>query len=72
MYSLTQSIETTSILRILIVEASPDFDVGNVDEPNGARDLGEIQIIEAPSPFGQDEGFGDQPSERLALRTLVA
>ena len=49
--------------RILIVEASPDFDVGNIDEPNGAPDLGEIQIIEGPSPFGQDEGFGDQPSE---------
>ena len=49
--------------QILIVEASPDFDVGNIDEPNGAPDLGEIQIIEGPSPFGQDEGFGDQPSE---------
>ena len=49
--------------RILIVEASPDFDMGNIDEPNGAPDLGEIQIIEGPSPFGQDEGFGDQPSE---------
>ena len=49
--------------RILIVEASPDFDMGNIDEPNGAPDLGEIQIIEGPSPFGQDLGFGDQPSE---------
>ena len=49
--------------RILIVEASPDFDLGNIDQPNGAPDLGEIQIIEGPSPFGQDEGFGDQPSE---------
>ncbi len=49
--------------QILIVEASPDFDVGNIDQPNGAPDLGEIQIIEGPSPFGQDEGFGDQPSE---------
>ena len=49
--------------QILIVEASPDFDVGNIDEPNGAPDLGEIQIIEGPSPFGQDEGFGDQPSD---------
>jgi len=49
--------------RILIVEASPDFDMGNIDEPNGAPDLGEIQIIEGPSPFGQDEGFGDQPSD---------
>ena len=49
--------------RILIVESSPDFDVGNIDEPNGAPDLGEIQIIEGPSPFGQDEGFGDQPSD---------
>jgi len=49
--------------RILIVESSPDFDVGNIDEPNGAPDLGEIQIIEGPSPFGQDQGFGDQPSE---------
>jgi hypothetical protein len=49
--------------RILIVEASPDFDMGNIDEPNGAPDLGEIQIIEGPSPFGQDEGVGDQPSE---------
>jgi hypothetical protein len=49
--------------RILIVEASPDFDVGNIDQPNGAPDLGEIQIIEGPSPFGQDEGFGDQPSD---------
>ncbi|MEE8146227.1 MAG: hypothetical protein V3T24_01375, partial [Longimicrobiales bacterium] len=25
--------------------------------------IGEIQIIEGPSPFGQDEGFGDQASE---------
>ncbi len=49
--------------QILIVEASPDFDVGNIDQPNGAPDLGEIQIIEGPSPFGQDEGFGDLPSE---------
>ena len=49
--------------RILIVEASPDFDMGNIDEPNGAPDLGEIQIIEGPSPFGQDLGFGDQPSD---------
>ena len=49
--------------QILIVEASPDFDVGNIDEPNGAPDLGEIQIIEGPSPFGQDEGFGEQPSD---------
>ena len=49
--------------RILIVEASPDFDVGNIDQPNGAPDLGEIQIIEGPSPFGQDEGFGEQPSD---------
>jgi len=49
--------------RILIVEASPDFDVGNIDQPNGAPDFGEIQIIEGPSPFGQDEGFGDQPSD---------
>ena len=49
--------------QILIVEASPDFDMGNIDEPNGAPDLGEIQIIEGPSPFGQDEGFGEQPSE---------
>ena len=31
--------------------------------PNGAPDFGEIQIIEGPSPFGQDEGFGDQPSD---------
>ena len=45
------------------MEASPDFDLGNIDQPNGAPDLGEIQIIEGPSPFGQDEGFGDQPSE---------
>jgi len=52
-----------SFARILIVEASPDFDVGNIDQPNGAPDLGEIQIIEGPSPFGQDEGFGDRPSE---------
>jgi hypothetical protein len=52
-----------SLARILIVEASPDLGVGNLDEPNGAPDLGEIQIIEGPSPFGQDEGFGDQPSE---------
>lgn len=49
--------------QILIVEASPDFDLGNIDQPNGAPDLGEIQIIEGPSPFGQDEGFGNQPSE---------
>lgn len=49
--------------RILIVEASPDYDVGNIDQPNGAPDLGEIQIIEGPSPFGQDEGFGEQASE---------
>ena len=49
--------------RILIVEASPDFDLGNIDQPNGAPDLGEIQIIEGPSPFGQDLGFGDQPSD---------
>ena len=49
--------------RILIVEASPDFDLGNIDQPNGAPDLGEIQIIEGPSPFGQDEGLGEQPSE---------
>ncbi len=49
--------------RILIVEASPDFDVGNIDEPNGAPDLGEVQIIEGPAPFGQDEAFGDRPSE---------
>ncbi len=49
--------------RILIVEASPDFDVGNIDQPNGAPDFGEIQIIEGPSPFGQDEGFGDEPSD---------
>jgi len=49
--------------RILIVEASPDVDVGNIDQPNGAPDLGEIQMIEGPSPFGQDEGFGDQASE---------
>jgi hypothetical protein len=52
-----------SLARILIVEASPDFDVGNIDEPNGAPDLGEIQIIEGPSPFGQDEGFGEQASD---------
>jgi hypothetical protein len=52
-----------SFARILIVEASPDFDVGNIDQPNGAPDLGEIQMIEGPSPFGQDEGFGDQASE---------
>jgi hypothetical protein len=52
-----------SLARILIVEASPDYDVGNIDQPNGAPDLGEIQIIEGPSPFGQDEGFGEQPSE---------
>ncbi|HIF06548.1 MAG TPA: hypothetical protein EYQ64_06220 [Gemmatimonadetes bacterium] len=49
--------------RILIVEASPDFDLGNIDQPNGAPDFGEIQIIEGPSPFGQDQGFGDQPSD---------
>ncbi len=49
--------------QILIVEASPDFDLGNIDEPNRGPLLGEIQIIEGPSPFGQDEGFGDQPSE---------
>ena len=49
--------------RILITEASPDFSFGNMDQPNGAPDLGEIQIIEGPSPFGQDEGFGEQPSE---------
>jgi tetratricopeptide (TPR) repeat protein len=49
--------------QILIVEASPDFDLGNIDQPNGAPDFGEIQIIEGPSPFGQDEGFGDQPSD---------
>lgn len=49
--------------RILIAEASPDFGLGNIDEPNGAPDLGEIQIIEGPAPFGQDEGFGDQASE---------
>ena len=49
--------------RILIVEASPDFDLANIDQPNGAPDLGEIQIIEGPSPFGQDQGFGNQPSE---------
>ena len=52
-----------ALARLVIVEASPDFDVGNIDEPNGAPDLGEIQIIEGPSPFGQDEGFGDQPSD---------
>jgi hypothetical protein len=52
-----------SFARILIVEASPDFDVGNIDQPNGAPDLGEIQMIEGPSPFGQDEGFGEQASE---------
>ena len=52
-----------ALARILIVEASPDFDLGNIDQPNGAPDFGEIQIIEGPSPFGQDEGFGDQPSE---------
>ena len=52
-----------SFARILIVEASPDFDEGNIDQPNGAPDFGEIQIIEGPSPFGQEEGFGDQPSE---------
>ncbi len=52
-----------ALAQILIVEASPDFDLGNIDQPNGAPDLGEIQIIEGPSPFGQDEGFGDQPSE---------
>jgi tetratricopeptide (TPR) repeat protein len=52
-----------SLARILIVEASPDFDVGNIDEPNGAPDLGEIQMIEGPSPFGQDEGFGEQASD---------
>ena len=40
--------------QILIVEASPDFDLGNIDQPNGAPDLGEIQIIEGPSPFGHD------------------
>jgi hypothetical protein len=45
------------------VEASPDFDLGNIDQPNGAPDFGEIQIIEGPSPFGQDEGFGEQASE---------
>lgn len=52
-----------SLARILIVEASPDFDLGNIDQPNGAPDFGEIQIIEGPSPFGQDEGFGEQASE---------
>jgi len=52
-----------SFARILIVEASPDFDVGNIDQPNGAPDFGEIQIIEGPSPFGQDQGFGEQASE---------
>lgn len=47
----------------VIVARSPDFDPGNVDEPNGRRLLGEIQIVEGPSPFGQDEGIGDSPSE---------
>ncbi len=49
--------------QILITEASPDFSTGNMDQPNGAPDLGEIQIIEGPSPFGQDEGFGEQASD---------
>ena len=52
-----------ALAQILIVEASPDFDLGNIDQPNGAPDFGEIQIIEGPSPFGQDEGLGDQASD---------
>ena len=43
--------------------ASPDIDPGNIDDPNGAPALGEMQIIEGPAPFGQDLGFGDGASE---------
>lgn len=52
-----------SLARRLVVEASPEMDPGSMDSPTGAPDLGEIQIIEGPQPFGQDEGFGDSPTE---------
>lgn len=52
-----------ALAQQVFVNASPDRSQGNLDDPNGAPDLGEIQIIEGPSPFGQDEGFGDTPSD---------
>jgi hypothetical protein len=52
-----------ALARRLVVEASPETDPGSMDSPTGAPDLGEIQIVEGPQPFGQDEGFGDSPSE---------
>lgn len=52
-----------ALAQVLFVNASPEMDLGNIDQPNDAPPLGEIQIIEGPSPFGQDEGFGDTPSE---------
>lgn len=52
-----------ALARRLVVEASPETDPGSMDSPTGAPDLGEIQIVEGPRPFGQDEGFGDSPSE---------
>lgn len=40
-----------------------DFDPGNQASPDEAPDLAEVQIIEGPAPVGQEEGYGESPSE---------
>jgi hypothetical protein len=52
-----------ALARRVIVAAAPETNEANMDSPNGAPDLGEVLIVEGPSPFGTDEGYGDTPSE---------
>lgn len=52
-----------ALAQRVLVAASPRTNPGSMDTPNGAPDLGEVELVEGPQPFGEDESVGDTPSE---------
>jgi hypothetical protein len=52
-----------AIARLALEGATPQLNEGVIDTPNGAPNLGEIELVEGPQPFGDDQSFGDGASE---------